>query len=453
MGEWQRLLYDQDCGLGQGQQGGGGIATPGASAPEAHAPCAPKHPLLQAVGSGGSGTSSASAATLADAGWSPSVAGGQVDAAQHPAAGQDWHHQQDLSWMQQQLPAAGAVPGLPMCAVEVAPPQPEHHQDAAAEAFDFEGLEWVEADEDHHAAIAVDAAADHGAPSTSAAGLVGMAAISSSSLDMLASLAFPQAARAAADGPSADPARRPSRGAKASDAVLAAGARSMAEQLVQLARSRPDLLLGIMGGIIDQRGVPVQGASPDYAPAPELQQCQQHEAMGAAGSPGVQQHQVHHHQQQYMAGHEAAAAAGLPLMEEDPQGSGMSGGMMGPGHQAMSPMTHQVPPYAVIQQLPARSGRRGPPNAKRRRLAAQNSAAAAAAAGSSQQPQEAPMQVMSALLQLMATAVQAQKEQQQQPQQQQQLAVDPAGAPAPVQGAYPAHYGCDPHGSSGYQGL
>lgn len=151
------------------------------------------------------------------------------------------------------------------------------------------------------------------------------------------------------------------------EGTLAALARGMAEQLVQLARSQPDLILNIMGTIVDSHGAPAGGQ--------------------AAG--GVQQVPL-----VAPAGNTQAVSRPVNMVQQQQQHSGME-------------QPPSVPPYAVIQQLPPRIARRRTPAGKRRRLDAAPPAGQAVAAQDT-----TPMQVMGALLQLVATAVQAQQQQQ-----------------------------------------
>ena len=174
----------------------------------------------------------------------------------------------------------------------------------------------------------------------------------------------------------------------ASNPVLVAGARSMAVQLVGLARSSPETLLTIVGGILDSQGLSASLA-PDYVGALAAGSPMAHQAAspGAVSSPegGVSD------------GH--AAVSGAP-------GPGMP---VAPGTE---PSTQPgLPPYAVIQQLPPRPARRHGHPTQRRRLPGPPSAAPAPT-HAPQGGSGVPMQVMNALLQLVATAMQAQREQQ-----------------------------------------
>ena len=72
----------------------------------------------------------------------------------------------------------------------------------------------------------------------------------------------------------------------ASNPVLVAGARSMAVQLVGLARSSPETLLTIVGGILDSQGLSASLA-PDYVGALAAGSPMAHQAAspGAVSSP------------------------------------------------------------------------------------------------------------------------------------------------------------------------
>lgn len=309
LGEWQRLLlFDETCG--------------DATASSAVAP------RLEALGSTGSGASGSSAVMFtADCG---AVLDGQP---------------QDASW-----------------AASLAAAQLQQQQEQHAAAFPDPGVahHLLLQHSDHLAACNVSSigpSAGHceAAPNlTHASAMPRSLGLSSSPLEVLATLTFPQAQ------PQASALPRPSLPigsghTPGSDAILAAGARSMAEQLVALARSCPDLLLNVMGGILDNDG----GAGFGDLAAPQQDVC-----LPPPATPAIA----------------AAAQEG-------------------------------VPPYERIQELPQRNQRRGL-SPKRRRVEARQAPAPAEAV---------PMQVMSALMQLAATAMQAQQQQQQEGQLGQQL--------------------------------
>jgi len=429
MGEWQRLLYEDGCSaVPEPQQvphAANRLDSPGTD-----------HPVLQAVGSGGSGASSASAATLAEFVWSPGMqpAGCAAADAVAPhlqrAMPHDWqqepehmhlHHPQGQQHQQQyaephyveqhyaeQQFAGQQHDGQIGCAA------PQHPQDTTGDVFELEGLEW----DTHHEGAALPPAAHHTAASGSFVGQVPDP--NTSPLDMLASLAFPHATVNASTSVAEQHGHPGSlHGVPPTDAVLAAGARSMAEQLVQLARSRPDLLLGIMSGILDPAQQPQQMVADGGSPGANYQAAE-HELDGGLLQPVQHEHaDTHlHSTSQYQQQQQQHSMPSMTLVHS------ASGSLGAPPAVAPSP---SIPPYAVIQQLPPRNSRRGMTGAKRRRLAS-----AAASPNSTAPAQQAvPMQVMSALLQLMATAVQAQKDhhqqQQQQQEQEQQPGADPGG--------------------------
>jgi hypothetical protein len=404
MGEWQRLLYEEE---GSGADHG---AAPATACPLAHTDATTlihgqSHtlPLLEALGSDSSGVSGhaafAGVAAAAHDGWQPRgptdscATAGQEQALGigmlHDWQAEAWEEQQHL---QQHHAYADACQMEPTC--NAAQPQMGAADAPAAEpdgAYYGAAGAWPPGTdllprEDGSLAGAVFEGLQH------ATGVTAPPAYPQSPLELLATLTCPQACVAT---PHAPPPHAVGRGA-AADPVLAAGARTMAEQLVQLARTCPDLVLGIMGGILEGQGL---------APAPAVPQ-------GCAD----------------------AGIGGLPQALTPPAGAVAAG--------------EQVPPYARIQQLPSRHGQRRGVSAKRRRVEA---AQAGGTPGHSAQPQAVPVQVMSALLQLMATAVQAQKEHagvQHLPQHQQQCA--PPTEPAPELAfdaaveAVPATFDCMP---------
>ncbi|KAI8462630.1 MAG: hypothetical protein J3K34DRAFT_527609 [Monoraphidium minutum] len=176
------------------------------------------------------------------------------------------------------------------------------------------------------------------------------------------------------------------------DPVVAAGARCMAETLVRLARSEPDLLLGMLGGIATGGGAGGGG----FAAAEAL------EALSAGGcllSRGAAQPAA--------TPPRAAHDEWMPAAYGGPIAAGHHGGAAGPQPHQRSPPhggaapPPALPPYAVLQALPPRTApRRGGPAPKRRRVSAAREGGEPAA----------PLQVMGALLQLVATAVQAREQ-------------------------------------------
>lgn len=446
MGEWQRLLLLEECDADQGgAHGPQQQCQAGRVQGSMHYVCTQSAPstMLEQVGSSGSsGISGGSAMRIVEHGMAGTLGVGSVqhigaqhehllqgqqevlqghgdhlqwDAQQHHQHHQPQHQQQQAShwhgeqvqqplqpsWPQQgcdvpddfdeqwdDLPPVHEV--LPqhadIAAVHQQPMQQQQVQ-SGAQYPALGGPEWV-------------AGSMYSPPPCHSVGITTVAGASYvvaergpvTPPDVSASHGFPAVQQVAAAVVTTGP--PPTSLPPGTDPVLAAGARSMAEQLVQLARNRPDLLLNIMGGILDARG---SATTSDAVNSLQQLWTATSQLAGASGAVQAAQQTSHNDLSPQSQG------ASPPTISAPPAPASPA--------QAASASAATIPPYAVIQQLPPRVSRRrgGVAGSKRRRMEAAHGGAAAAGGGAQQEA--VPMQVMSALLQLVVTAVHARQQQ------------------------------------------